>query len=77
MAGSAIIRGATSTGLLLTILIIMSSALHAAGRMDEDTFRECSSHCGSEHEGELYDLKLCVELCRLFELSERSPSSLD
>lgn len=63
--------------LLLAVFIIMSGALHAAGSMDDDTFRECSSHCGSEHEGELYDLKLCVELCRLFEITEGSPSSLD
>lgn len=75
--GSTIFRETTAVMGLLLAILVMSGALQAAGSMDEDTFRECSSHCGNEHEGELYDMKLCVELCRLFELSERSPSSRD
>lgn len=37
------------------------------GTMDYDAtnFQDCSSHCGSEHEGERMEQKLCVELCRL------------
>lgn len=64
MAASTIFRGTTAVGLLLAILVTMSGALQTAGSMDEDTFVECSSHCGIEHEGERYDMKLCVELCR-------------
>ena len=34
------------------------------------TLGDCSRHCSREHEGELKEQKLCVELCRLFGIPE-------
>lgn len=70
------LRGtAAVVGLYLALLIVSAALVHAAADVDEDTFVECSSHCGNEHEGERYDMKLCLELCRLFDFTEHS--SLD
>lgn len=67
MLRSMIFRGCA--GLLLAALPV-SAAVTESGSVKQGTFSECSSHCGSEHEGERHDMKLCVELCRLFEFSE-------
>lgn len=40
---------------------------------DEEAFKECKNHCGSEHVGEEGRAKLlCIDLCRLW-----NPVALD
>lgn len=57
------------SGATAAFVVKDSSSSHGSSTkaMDYDAtnFQECSSHCGSEHEGERMEQKLCVELCRL------------
>lgn len=68
--------------IIMLLTITAKGAAAAVGmketrEMDYDAtnFQECSSHCGSEHEGERMEQKLCVELCRLmFDVPEPASS---
>lgn len=72
LVGSRIWRGYT---VLLLATLMLRTALTESDSIDEDAFRECSSHCRDEHEGERYEKMLCVELCRLFDFPE--PATMD
>lgn len=60
---------------LLLAALLVSAAVNEGESVSGNGFNECSSHCGSEHEGERFDMKLCVELCRLFDFPE--PATMD
>lgn len=58
------------------IVVMLAASAVATGEMvEEESFKECSSHCGSEHAAEHDDKNFCVELCRLFDFPE--PATLE
>lgn len=68
-------RARACAGLIASILLSGNITASLGESLDEGGFQECSKHCGSEHAGEQPDMKLCVELCRLFDFPE--PATLD
>lgn len=61
-------------GLFLAVLVIMTARVTGGEVIeDADAFKECKSHCGSEHAGEEERAKLlCIDLCRIW-----NPVALD
>lgn len=62
-----------SAGFLAAVLVAIAGVTNSEAIVKEDAFKECQTHCGSEHVGEQGRAELlCVDLCRLW-----NPAALD
>lgn len=62
------------TGFLVTLLLL-GGALGARQERSNGKLEQCSSYCGNEYAGFPGETKLCMRLCKLFDVVE--PATLD